>query len=301
MRLAVTGATGFVGSHLLDVAIAAGHEVTALTRRQRPPREGVRWVAGDLHDRSALEQLVHDADAVIHVAGVIIGQTPAVFERGNVEGTLAMLAAATAGGIRRFVHVSSLAAREPNLSLYGASKCRAEQLVHSSGLDWAIVRPPAVYGPGDKETLELFRMAKLGVMLMPPKGRVSVIHVDDLGRLLLALAGSDAPSGILIEPDDGKPDGWTHREFAAALGEAVGTKPTILSSPGILLRIAAHADQLFRRDKAKLTVDRAAYFSHRNWVVEPKRAAPPRLWQPKIESLEGLRTTAAWYREAGWL
>ena len=70
-----------------------------------------------------------------------------------------MLAAATAGGVRRFVHVSSLAAREPKLSLYGASKARAEELVHSSGLEWVIVRPPAVYGPGDKETLELFRMA----------------------------------------------------------------------------------------------------------------------------------------------
>ncbi len=80
-----------------------------------------------------------------------------------------MLAAATAGGVQRFVHVSSLAAREPKLSMYGASKARAEELVRCSGLDWAIVRPPAVYGPGDKETLELFRMAKLGLMLMPPQ------------------------------------------------------------------------------------------------------------------------------------
>ena len=80
-------------------------------------------------------------------------------------GTLAMLAAATAGGVSRFVHVSSLAAREPKLSLYGASKARAEELVERSGLDWAIVRPPAVYGPGDKETLELFKMAKRGLML----------------------------------------------------------------------------------------------------------------------------------------
>ena len=105
-------------------------------------------------------------------------------------GTLSMLAAATAGGVRRFVHVSSLAAREPKLSLYGASKARAEELVHSSGLDWVIVRPPAVYGPGDKETLELFRMAKLGLMLMPPKGpRVGASTSHDLARLLLALAG----------------------------------------------------------------------------------------------------------------
>ena len=144
-------------------------------------------------------------------------------------------------------------------------------------------------------------MAKLGIMLMPPKGRVSVIHADDLAQLLLALTGPKAPSNILIEPDDGKPDGWTHREFARALGAAVGTRPAILSSPGILLRLAARADQLFRREKAKLTVDRAAYFSHRNWVIEPKRGAPPELWQPRFETLQGLKTTADWYRAQGWL
>jgi nucleoside-diphosphate-sugar epimerase len=301
MRIAVTGGTGFVGSHLIDVALAASHEVKALIRREQPPREGVQWISGDLHDRDALERLVGDADAVIHIAGVISGQSAAAFEKGNVAGTLAMLAAATAGGVRRFVHVSSLAAREPNLSLYGASKAKAEELVHGSGLDWAIVRPPAVYGPGDKETLELFRMAKLGVMLMPPRGRVSVIHVDDLARLLLALAAYSAPSNILIEEDDGRPSGWTHREFARALGAAVGTKPAVVSSPGILLRLAARADQLFRREKAKLTVDRAAYFSHRNWVVEPKRAAPPGLWKPQIDTRQGLSDTAAWYREQHWL
>jgi nucleoside-diphosphate-sugar epimerase len=301
MKLAVTGGTGFVGAHLVDAALAAGHEIAALTRRDQPRRRHVSWIAGDLHDRAALERLVEGADAVIHVAGVISAHGAAAFERGNVEGTLAMLAAATAGGIRRFVHVSSLAAREPKLSLYGASKAKAEALVHGSGLDWAIVRPPAVYGPGDKETLELFRMAKLGVMLMPPKGRVSVIHVDDLARLLLALADPDAPSSLLVEPDDGKPGGWTHREFARALGDAVGTRPAIVSSPGILLRLAARADQLFRREKAKLTVDRAAYFSHRNWVVEPKRAAPPELWRPTIPTAQGLRKTAAWYRAEDWL
>ena len=301
MRLAITGGTGFVGSHLIDVALAAGHHVNALTRRDQAERPGIEWIAGDLSNRDALEQLVSGADAVIHVAGTISGQSAAAFELGNVAGTLAMLAAATAGGIHRFVHVSSLAAREPKLSLYGASKCKGEELVMSSGLDWAIVRPPAVYGPGDKETLELFRMAKLGVMLMPPKGRVSVIHADDLARLLLALAGPEAPSGVLIEPDDGKAGGWTHREFARALGNAVGTRPAIVSSPGILLRIAARADQLLRRDKAKLTPDRAAYFSHRNWVVEPKRGAPPALWKPQVQTQQGLDATAAWYRDRGWL
>jgi nucleoside-diphosphate-sugar epimerase len=301
MRLAITGGTGFVGAHLLDAAIAAGHTVKALTRRDQPPREGLTWVSGGLHDRDALEKLVDGANAVIHVAGVITAANAAAFELGNVAGTLSMLAAATAGGVRRFVHVSSLAAREPKLSLYGASKLRAEQLVHGSGLDWVIVRPPAVYGPGDKETLELFRMAKLGLMLMPPKGRVSVLHVADLAALLIALAQYSAPSNLLVEADDGRPKGWSHREFAKALGRAVGTRPAIVSSPGIVLRLAARADQLFRGPKAKLTVDRAAYFSHRNWVIEPKRGCPPGLWQPRIPTEQGLKETADWYRAQGWL
>lgn len=301
MRLAVTGGTGFVGSHLLNAALAAGYQINALTRRDQPEREGLTWISGDLSSRDALEKLVDGADAVIHVAGTISAQSAAAFEIGNVAGTLAMLAAATAGGIHRFVHVSSLAAREPKLSLYGGSKARAEELVHGSGLDWAIVRPPAVYGPGDKETLELFRMAKLGLMLMPPKGRVSVIHVSDLAQLLLALTSPQAPISCLIEPDDGKPGGWTHREFGRALAHAVGTKAAVISSPGLLLRLAARADQLLRGEKAKLTIDRAAYFSHRNWVVEPKRSAPRALWQPQVETSEGLVETAAWYRAQGWL
>jgi nucleoside-diphosphate-sugar epimerase len=119
--LAITGGTGFVGSHLIDAALAAGHNVKALARSEQPPRDGVTWIGGNLEDREAVRCLVTDADAVIHVAGVINAPDAAAFEQANVAGTLAMLAAATAGGIHRFVHVSSLAARESSLSLYGAS------------------------------------------------------------------------------------------------------------------------------------------------------------------------------------
>ena len=301
MKLAVTGATGFVGSHLLDEALAAGHQVQALTRREQLPREGVTWISGSLEDRGALEQLVDGVEAVIHVAGTINAPNAAGFDKGNVTGTLAMLAAATAGGVRGFVHVSSLAAREPKLSLYGGSKARAEQLVQSSGLDWTIVRPPAVYGPGDKETLELFRMAKLGLMVMPPKGRLSVIHARDLSGLLLAAAAPTSPATLLIEADDGRPGGWSHREFARTLAEAVGTRAAVVSAPGLLLRAAARVDQAVRGDKAKLTTDRAAYFSHRNWVIDVKRACPPDLWRPQVDTKQGLRETADWYRSAGWL
>lgn len=301
MKLAITGGTGFVGSHLVKAALAKGHQVTALARRPQSKKDRLTWVEGDLSDRAALKQLVEGTDAVIHVAGVLNAPDEAGFEDGNVTGTLAMLAAATAAGVRRFVYVSSLAAREPKLSMYGGSKARAEALVAESGLDWSIVRPPAVYGPGDRETLELFKMAKVGLMLMPPKGRLSVLHAGDLARLLLALAHPNAPAMVTIEPDDGKPGGWTHKSFAAALGRAVGRSPLVLSAPAPLLRVAARADRMLRGMKAKLTPDRAAYFSHRDWLVDPARAAPADLWAPQISTERGLAETAIWYRAEGWL
>ena len=301
LKLAITGGTGFVGSHLIDEALAAGHSVSALARRPQPERAGVEWLPGDLGDRDALVRLAEGADAVIHVAGLLSAEHEAAFDRVNVAGTLATLDAARAAGVSRFVFVSSLAAREPSLSMYGGSKARAEEVVAGSGLDWSIVRPPAVYGPGDRETLELFKMAKFGLMLMPPEGRLSLIHARDLARLLLALAAPGAPAGVTIEPDDGHPGGWTHRSLAVALGRAVGTPPLLRSAPSSLLHLAARADRLFRGSNAKLTPDRAAYFAHRDWLVDPERAAPDGLWSPQIPTDLGLAETAGWYRREGWL
>lgn len=278
-----------------------GHRVRALARRPQEPRDGVEWITGSLEDREGLEKLVTESDAVIHVAGVINAPDSAGFEAGNVKGTLAMLAAATAAGTRRFVHVSSLAAREPKLSQYGASKARSEELVKGSGLDWIIVRPPAVYGPGDKETLELFKMARGGQIYMPPKGSLSLIHVDDLARLLLAAVEREAPEKIVIEPDDGRRGGWSHVEFGNALAEAVGVPARTISTPRLLLSVASRIDRLVRRDKAKLTPDRVAYFCHPDWVVSPDRSPPIDFWRPEIATATGLRQTAEWYRSKGWL
>lgn len=259
------------------------------------------WVEGALDKPGSLVDLCKDADAVIHVAGVINAPDAAGFVKGNVDGTLAMLAAATARGVNRFVHVSSLSAREPQLSLYGASKAQSEELVESSGLNWSIVRPPAVYGPGDKETLELFKMAARGQVFMPPPGRASYIHVDDLAALLLALCAPDAPSKLIIEPDDGRHGGWTHKELGPALGKAVGTSARTVHAPRTLLKLGAWGDRLVRRDKAKLTPDRVAYFCHPDWSVDPARAAPADLWLPQIPTERGLAETAEWYRAQGWL
>ena len=264
-------------------------------------RERVTWIEGDLADGAALAKLVADCESVIHVAGVLNAPDAAGFEAGNVAGTAAVLAASTAAGVKRFVHVSSLAAREPDLSLYGRSKARAEEVVRAGTLPFAIVRPPAVFGPGDRETLDLFRMASKGVVLLPPTGSLSLIHVDDLARLLAALADPASPAGMTIEADDGTRGGFTHPEFAALLGEAVGRKVIPLATPQPLLRVGAALDRFFRRGGAKLTPDRVAYFCHPDWVVDPALAPPPDLWQPAIPTPTGLRGTANWYRAQGWL
>jgi uncharacterized protein YbjT (DUF2867 family) len=301
--VAVTGATGFVGQAVLLAAARHRIEVRALTRRKQRLRGGVEWTLGDLADTGALARLITGASAVIHIAGVVNAPDAAGFEAGNVKGTLNVIEAAHAAGVQRLIHVSSLAAREPELSMYGASKLRGEKLVRASGLDWSVVRPPAVFGPRDTEMLELFRLARRGVVPLPPPGRLSVIHVADLAELLLALLPSgEEVTRQVFEPDDGEPGGWTHVGLAQAIGEAVRDKPIrpLSLSPG-MVGFAARADRLLRGNKAKLTPDRARYICHPDWTVDEGARPPHSLWHPRIDTREGLHATAAWYREAGWL
>ena len=299
--IALTGGTGFVGTRLIALALEAGHRVCALTRRPQPERENVVWVKGDLSSPDALARLCDGTDAVIHVAGVVNAPDRAGFAAGNIDGVRNMLDAAKARGVSRFVHVSSLAAREPQLSAYGWSKAEGDKLVMASGLDWTIVRPPAIYGPGDLEMLELFKLARHGLALMPSgKGRISLIEVSDLGRLLLALATTNGPNRIL-DADDGTPTGWSHREYAEAIGAAMGKRVRSLALPRPVLMLAAYADRLTRGRKAKLTPDRVDYFCHPDWVVDATRRPSANLWVPQVETHEGLAATAAWYRAQGLL
>ncbi len=300
--VAMTGATGFVGRVTLERLVEAGWKVRALARREQQAMPGVTWVSGALDKPESLAELCEGADAVLHIAGVVNAPDAAGFEAGNVTGTANMIAAAKNAGIRRFVYVSSLSAREPQLSIYGASKARAEKLVGTSMLDWTIVRPPGVYGPGDTEMLDMFRLAKRGLALLPPRGRVSLIHVDDLARLLVALlpAHEDA-TGRIFEADDGIEGGWSHEGFARAIGWAMGRRVTTLHAPRPLLKLAAHGDRLLRRDKAKLTPDRASYLSHPDWTITRGNAPPAALWKPRIQTRAGLKETARWYKAHGWL
>lgn len=298
----MTGATGFVGRTLIEEAPKQVAELRALTRREQPETAGIEWVHGDLADRAALARLVRNVEAVIHVAGVVNTPDPMGFHLGNVEGTMALVEESMAAGVPRMIFVSSLAAREPQLSKYGESKRQAEKVVMASGLDWTIVRPPAVYGPHDTEMFEMFRAARWGVLPMPPPGRASLIHVHDLARLLLALTPtSENVSHRIFEPDDGRDGGWSHRELARAIGWAIGKRPWVPHvSKGALERLAK-LDRLLRGKKAKLTPDRVGYMVHPDWVASPKLHPPAALWQPEVPTRDGLKATAEWYREKGWL
>jgi len=299
----MTGGTGFVGQAVLDVLARRDIAVRALARTvPEDRREQIEWVPGNLADKVALARLVDGAEAVIHIAGLTTSHDPAELDAANAAGTLALVEAAKAAGVPRFVFVSSLAAREPRLSAYGASKAKAERIVAASALDWTTVRPPAVYGPRDKDILELFKAARLGVVPMPPPGRASMIHVQDLAELLVALIpGGEEVTHRLFEPDDGHAGGWTHRDMARAIGWAVGRRPWVPHlSRGTLMRLS-RLERAMRGPKAKLTLDRVGYMSHPDWVADPARRVPPSVWQPRIATREGLKATARWYRERGWL
>ena len=300
MRIAITGGTGFVGSHLIEGALAEGHQVNALTRRAQPPQEGVTWIEGALDRPESLAALCEECDAVIHVAGVINGDAEA-FRQGNVVGTGNMIAAAAGAGIGRFIHISSLAAREPQLSAYGRSKCESEAPVVASASDWTIIRPPAIYGPRDREMFELFRIATKHVIPLPPNGRLSIIHVRDLCRLMLACLDNGLSHGATYEPDDGREGGWGMVEIARAIGRAVGSSVLPLPIPKRLLMTVSAIDRMVRGQKAKLTRDRVEYFCHPDWTAAPHARPPADLWVPHIPTEEGLGATARWYKAQGWL
>ncbi len=278
--------TGFVGGAKNRPAPISEAEVMKIVHQMQ---EGIEKPRPDSVER----EMAAGSDVVMHIAGVVNVPNRAAFETGNATATGHVVDAARGAGALRFVHVSSLAAREPGLSDYGWSKERAEIIVRDSGLDWTIVRPPAVFGPGDTEMLDLFRMARRGIALLPPKGRMSAIYVDDLARLLVTLAADRTASiGAVYEPDDGQQGGWSHRGFARAIGRAVGrSHMATLAMPATLLKAGGRIDGLVRRSRAKLTPDRARYIAHPDWVAAAGAHPPADLWRPAIATDAALAET----------
>lgn len=296
--VAMTGATGFVGAETLRQLLEQGYAVRALTRRPQTAHPGVHWVQGALDRPDALDELVRGADVVLHIAGVVNAPDRAGFEAGNGQGTANVLAAMERAGLTRLVHVSSIAARERELSNYCWSKALAEDHVRASGLDWTMVRPPAVYGPRDTEFRELYRLASHGFLPVPPQGRSSLIHVRDLARLLVLLCGDERAyrRHLTWEVDDGTPSGFSHPELAAAIGRALGRKVRAIPLPRFLLMAIALGDRLVRRDRAKLTPDRVRYMCHPDWVAHSALKPPRDYWQPSIPAEAGLAEAVAEFR-----
>jgi len=302
--LAITGGTGFVGGHTLAEARARGYAVRALTRKPQPPREGVEWIEGSLTDSASLARLTQGADAVIHIAGVTNAKNRAAFERGNVLGTAHVRQAARDLPV---VHVSSLAAREPQLSIYGASKLLAEHVARGMAGPLAIVRPPAVYGPGDTEFLALFKAVQVGLVPLPAGARAGMICGPDLARALIALAedlhGPASSAGEIFEIDDGS-GGYTQVEIARAIATALGARMASVPMPGPALLIGAAIDTAIARMLGRLprlSFDRARYLAHPDWTANSAPLRALDIWHPQTSLAQGMAETALWYREAGWI
>lgn len=309
--VALTGATGFIGQRLVPVLASDGWRVRLLLRRDpaRPEWRGVepQVVAGDLADPVALRQLVAGADAVVHVAGLIKATRRRHFYAINHQGSVALadavLAAAPAA---RFLHVSTLAAREPSLSDYAGSKRAGEDAVlERLGPRVTVLRPPAVYGPGDRESLVFFQMgSKRFVPLAgPPDARAAMIHVDDLTALLVALL-REQPRGAVLSAADARPAGYSWREVFHTAALAVGNPAArLFHAPAAMLHAIALAGDLGRiaGSASLLSHQKLGELRHRDWSVSAAELARPAGWLPRYPLAEGFAQAVAWYRRAGWL
>lgn len=327
MRVFVTGATGFVGSHLVKALAARGDEVVCLTRSRAKlarlfPQTPPAFVQGTLDDAGALAAGCQEADIVFHVAGLTTARSRAEFQAVNANATRSLLkiVARSAPGIRRFVYVSSLAAAGPNtpgrprtederaqpVSNYGWSKLAGEEGVRQSDIPWTIVRPPTVYGGGDTELLKVFKLAKLGVVPLFGDGRQenSFIHAPDLAHALIAAAES-APAGNTYFASH--PRIATQRELATIIYRSVKGRedaPRILPIPGPIARVALLATGTAARVARRATLlntDRGNDFLADAWTCSPEALARDAGWRAETDLERGIAATAEWYRQVGWL
>ena len=316
-RIAVTGATGFIGSHLLQRLLDAGYSVRALTRRSGvlPKRDAITPIIGDLEDPAALRSLLDGVAGVVHSAGLIRARTPEEFARVNAGGTRRLAAAvASVAPNARFILLSSLAAREPALSAYGASKHAAEEALSEPGMParWVALRPPAVYGPGDRATLGLFRQLSRRVAMIPtaPDQRLSLIHVDDLTQAITTLLKLDSFDERVMEIHDGRQGGYGWPDLARAAAaplhntDASAAVPRLLHLPRGIVRFAAAANAMAAALAGKaplLGAGKVAELYHPDWVCKANPLAEAGGWRPAILAERGFPSTLAWYKGHHWL
>lgn len=319
----VTGATGFIGSHVVEVAPSFRLRMRALVRKAtdaaRLKEAGFECVQGSLDDAAALTDAVSGVDAVLHLAAAKKGRTPGEYERANVAGTQAVVKAMLAARARRLVYLSSLAAVGPPvngrpvtrddpprpLTTYGRTKLAGEiacQAV-SDRLEIAILRAPGVYGPRDRDIYEFFRLAKFGVVPLPAAavGQLQMIHARDLARALLLAATSPGARGVYHVAEK-RAYGW--EEMARMVGFALGRKVWVPRVPGFALIAAANVSETISGLLGKSTIfnrEKADELMVPAWLCETEMARRDFGFEAAIPLQEGLNETANWYRQHGWL
>jgi nucleoside-diphosphate-sugar epimerase len=312
----VTGASGFIGNHLVRKLVQRGEAVRAVARRpvELPGSETVRC---DLAD-AIPPGLLDGVSRVIHLAGVTKALGPGEYARGNE--TVSRNLANACGESVEFIHVSSLAAAGPSpegsrlgedapprpVSLYGRSKLAGERALLDSpaGARAVILRPAVVYGPGDLDVFQVFRAVSRGFMagIGSLDARFSYIHVDDLVRAILAATESSGARGRTFFIANREPVTW--REFvrlsAEVMGRGVRTfalPPAVAYGAGWISDRVAH----MRGKPAIFSVDKVREGVHRNWVCDVSRAESAMGFTAPTPLAGGIETTLDWYRQSGWL
>jgi nucleoside-diphosphate-sugar epimerase len=299
-HLAVTGATGFIGqalcSHLIKEGFAVSALVRDISRASKLVNPDVTLISGSLDDTDSLHSLLKGCDGVIHCAGAVRGQSQEDFNRTNVEGTARLLEAVNnQAKIPKFLMISSLAAREPELSWYAQSKYQAEQLLHAQPdrLDWAILRPPPVYGPGDKEMLPVFKAMVRGVAPVPgdTSARTSLVHVEDVVSAITALLRLAQFEKATYTLHDGKIDGYDWTEMADEVAAVWHCKVRLVRIPTALLNAFASINLTLSKILGyapMLTPAKLRELRHPDWVVNNTEITAATGWQPHISFKTGL-------------
>jgi nucleoside-diphosphate-sugar epimerase len=302
LRIAVTGASGFVGRATVTTLLAAGHNVSVLMRNPTAEMDQrLSIVRGELADTTALQALVKNADVVLHIAGVVSALSRAHFMLANADGAAHVARIAFEAGIKRFVHVSSIAAREPALNDYAASKAAGEKAVldYANKMQITVIRPSAVYGPGDKATLPLFQqlMSKRALIPGMKDAKFSMVHVDDVAQVLAEAVASSSTG--LYELDDGA-RGHRWMDVIDVTSNAFGTPHSAHFIPrGVALALGLCGDvfSYLTGKNAMIRTGQMRQLYHADWVAREQN------WplKKRVSLAEGVPATIRWYQQQGML